>query len=476
VAQKGSKYARKHLVEEKPGQKNKDILPLDHEAFLNVIYEDYDYLKVFNALNADQQLKAWKTLKKLSESNDRKMRYLAAQSAQKLEAVNAQAGLVKKEMLSYPLSADEHHLIRMDCYGCVDRRPVHQLSDLYRQMIKTPMTEKLPLNYYKLDNAPSWQLFRQFQNFRLIEDELIMYLSNHRIDPEILKIMGVRDFSDLIFKTFQKNNDDIKVKFVEGDSYRNEFVKDMALIHGDQIAKIMLNNGIDERYVYSLLNAMKCYGNCEAGKIVITERYFTERTLRDLKKAGVVGDFVQGEEIPQHLIDYLIAQDQGYLLAARKEDGSLLNSADFPSFEVHHKVAVSESGRMPNLAVVNYPNNFLLVSRNLHTFVLHASDKLSIAKGKESYRCRMEFQDPKIAFMFSLNPQDQISYNWSNEFKYQKRALDDSRSLVSYDSVQAALSENIKKFRGIKVSENNDFEVNDAFIRKLMQRKIRRKR
>ncbi len=457
-------------------QKNKEVLPINHEAFLDVIYEDYNYLETFNALDADQQLKAWQTLKKLSESNEKKMHHFAVQCAQKLEAINEQTGLVKREMLSYPLSADEHHLIRMDCYGCVDRRPIHQLSDVYRHMIKKPMAEKLPLNYYKLGTAPSWQLFRQFQNFRRIEKDLMMYLSNHRINPDILKIMGVRDFSDLIFKTFQKNNDDIKVKFVEGDSYRTMFVKDMARIHGDQIAEIMLNNGVDERYVYSLLNAMKYYGNCEAGKIVITERYFTERTLHDLKKAGIAGDFEEGQMIPQHLIDYLIAQDQGYLLAARNKDGSLLNAGNFPSFEVHHKVAVSESGRLPNLAVVNYPNNFLLVSRKMHTYVLHSSDKLSVTKGKESYRCRMEFQDPEIAFMFGFKPQDMFNHDWTNDFHYQKQALDDKRLLVSYDSIQETLSANRKKIMGTKCSTDTDFEINDTFIRKLMQRKISRKR
>lgn len=442
MAAKGSKYARKHNVEiiEEPEK--------EEGAFLEVIYDDYDYLKTFNYLPLPEQIKAYQTLKKLAETNKPRNRELTYKSKEKLNKINESAGMERREMLCYPLSPDEHHLIRMDCYGTIDSRPTHQLSKFYKEFLKKPMAGKLPVTYYNFDLSPSWQLFRQFENFRSIETDLKIFLSKNHIHPDVLKVMGVRDFSDLIFRAFQKNPTDMKVSFVE-ESERNLFVKQLATEHGDQITRILYRDGIDERYIASLINAMKLYGATDSEKITITELYFTPQVLTSLRKADIpVEDYDCGDKIPQDLINYLISHDKGLLLAARDDNGDILEANQFPSFEVHHKVAVSEGGQLPLIAAANYASNFLLVEKNIHHYVLHGSDKLMVANGKESYRCRMEFKEEGdgYIFMYGFNSETQLKADLTNTIAYQKRMRDDIRYQVSYEDVMLQLNENRKHF------------------------------
>ncbi|MBQ7304215.1 MAG: hypothetical protein IJW75_04795, partial [Alphaproteobacteria bacterium] len=168
MAKKGSKYARKHLFDEPSKQRNE----FEGEAFYEVIYDDHLFLDVFSGLELLEQIKAYQVLKKLAETSvkgvSRAEKKLILNSRDKLDAINKSAGLKTEEMLRYPLSADEHHIIRMDCYGMVDYRPNHQLSSFYKDILKHPLDERLSPNDYDLENAPMWKVFRQFKNFRKI--------------------------------------------------------------------------------------------------------------------------------------------------------------------------------------------------------------------------------------------------------------------------------------------------------------------
>ena len=165
--------------------------------------------------------------------------------------------------------------------------------------------------------------------------------------------------------------------------------------------------------------------------------------MADLKKAKIpVEDYKVGDKIPQELEEYLFHKDKGMLLIARDENMMPLRGSDFPSFQVHHKVAVSESGKLPSLPQVNYRNNFLLVESNIHGVVLHGFDKLVVANGKEAYRSRMEFYDEHLSFMAGFTKDEQISINWLEYAKIAKKEKEDAKYVVSYEDCLNELNEN----------------------------------
>lgn len=460
MASKGSKYARKHNIEEPEVTRNE----FEGEPFYEVISNDDDFLDVFNSLPLSDQIKAYQVLKNLAETNPvglpKDEKKLIAKSEYKLETINLYTGLTMEEMLRYPLSSDERHVIRMDFYGSVDLRPSHQLSTFYKDMINKPLSEKCNATAYKLEKAPMWKIFRQFANFRKIEPNIKQYLSDNMINPDILKIMSVKDFSDVIFKAFQKDNE-YKVSFSNRDSERNAFVKSLVNEKSDAIFDILNHQGHDHRYIHSLLNAMKTYGITDTYHLIITETYFTEKTLSDLRSAKIpVDDFNVGDKIPQTLMNDLFKQDKGHLIIARDENMEILSSANFPTFEVHHKIAVSESGKLPLLAQVNYKNNFVLVESNIHQKVLHGYDQLLVQKDKEAYHCRMEFVDECLSFMAGFTPDTQLSVNWTYDEDLSRKADEDAKYIVSYEECLRELNKNRDEYNLDKRSVK-DFDAKD---------------
>lgn len=469
MAVKGSKYARKQIendgeISEKA--KASRFSFLENGKFLEVIYQDSGFLNIFNDLPLQEQIKAYRILKRLALSRDEQGlsdtdRNLAENSWHKLEAINKSAGLKIEEKQHYPLSADELHVIRMDCYGAVDARPRHQLSRFYKDLISKPLSRTRPLKDYDFDQAPSWQIFRQFSSFRKLEPEIRSYLRKERINPDILPLMGVRDFSDLIFRAFKKDDKQTKVFFSENGTPRNNYVKALAHKFGDRIAGILRTESLDERYIRSLLNAMKMFGKTDAEKLIIMEINFTPRVLSDLKQAGYETDAYRvGDPIPQKLIETLIHADQGKLLSARDENGVELKGKDFPSFEVHHVNAIVESGRLANIAIVNYRNNYLLVPSEVHRHVFHGFDKLIVSGQKEAYSRRLELVTPKVTFMFGFAKNQQIEYDWSNLKSFKRQMEEDSRYIVSYEDMMNRLAENRQLF--MDNNKSAEFDVDNV--------------
>lgn len=466
MAEKGSKYARKkaRIAEAKKAQEQ--AVSAGNEKFLDVIYNDVDYVKVFQSLSLLDQIKAYRTLKRLMEGLNKtdlseSDKLLGKMAEYKLEKINAIAGLKLEEKRHYALSQDELHIIRMDCYGTVDARPNHQLSDFYKGILKRPLSKKTAVKDYNLDNAPAWKIFRQFDSFRNIEPDICRYMAKKRINPDIITVMGIKDFSDLIFNTFRTDKSQIKVSFCKEDPPRNAFVKAMANKYGSRIAEILRSENIDERYIHSLLSAMKNYGSSDTSHIIITETYFTPRVLTDLAKAKIPCDEYQiGDKIPQTLINTLMREDKGILLAARDENGNRLQPEKFPSFEVHHKTAVMESGRLAYIAMVNYRNNFVLTGSDLHRHVLHGFDILSSSGSKEAYHRRLEFIKPNITFMFGFTPDKQIECNWNQGRAYINKSETDIANIVSYDAVMSELLEKRKAY--LSDSAVDAFDLDDV--------------
>lgn len=479
MALKGSKYSQKHSI---PSAEAESASPPDQNPILlDILYDDLTFLDSFATLSPEDQIAAYLVLKKLSETPlrgaSRSSRNLIRSAGFKLDQINQWSGLIREDMLRYPLSADEHHIIRMDCYGSTDIRPSHQLSSFYKNLREKKLANKLPPSAYHLDNAqeaPVWQLFRQFQNFREIEDQLKIFLSEHKYDPEILKVMGTKDFSDLIFQVYKTDSKQLKACFTKGDNERNAFVKAIALSYGEQIQSILLAQGWDERCIFSLLNAMQEYGSTDANKIIVTEKYFNKRILDQLAQADINTDnYHEGEMIPQELLKYLFTQDMQHLVAAYDEKGMPLKCPH--GFEVHHKVAISESGRLPNISAVNYRNNYLLVSTDIHRNILHLFDKLLVGDGKQAYYSRMEFIHKNTAFMSGFSPECQFEVDWEKgNSAYKKRMEEDQKYAVSYDVIMDILSKNRSTYNEnstINVDKTVQNILKTAFIAK--KRKIK---
>lgn len=452
MVEKGSKYARKkQRIKDKEEEKQRKEMA-GGEKFLEVVYNDTEFLHIFHELSLPEQIKAYRTLKRLMEGLNAAHlsetdRSLGEMAEFKLEKINAVAGLKLEERRYYGLSKDELHLIRMDYYGTVDARPNHQLSDFYKDFIRNPLTDKPSAEDYDLSQSPAWKLYRQFDSFRKIEPDICNYMAQKGIDPKAVTVMGIHDFSDVIFKTFRTDENQIKVSFKKGDSPRNAYVKALARKHGDRIAEILRTENYDERYIQSLLSLMKNYGVSDKSRLIITETNFTPRVLTDLAQANIsCAKYKIGDKIPQALVKRLMKADKGKLLAARDENGNPLVSEKFPDFEVHHKTAVMESGRLAYIAMVNYRNNFVLTPTDVHHHVLHGFDILSSSGRTETYHRRLEFKDSDITFMFGFTSDKQIAYNWSSSRDYARKVEEDIENIISYAAINTELAENRQKY------------------------------
>lgn len=475
MAHKGSKYSQKHNII--IDVKQNDLTEQHPALLLDIIYDDISFLDTFSTLDINEQIQIYTVLKKLSESPTKNMtraeRTLIRESSYKLDKINKWAGLKKEEMLRYPLSQDEHHIIRMDFYGSVDARPLHQLSPHYKTFSNKRLSETLPPSAYKLDSlkdAPGWQIFRQFKNFRDIEKTIQNFLSEQRYNPQMLKLMGIKDYSDLIFQTFKNDEKKLKVSFLNHDNERNTFVKIMARDYGEKIRTILQHYKWDERCISSMLNAMMISGTTDANKIVVTEEFFNDRIIQDLNNAKLGGaHFKSGDRIPLPFIEYLSERDDLKLIQAVSEDGVPLKCPH--GFEVHHKVAVSESGRLSSIAAVNYPTNFLLVGPNMHQNVLHLFDKLVKTNGKEAYRCRIELEKKNTAFMNGFAPTDQFEVDWQQSPDLTKRIEADNLHIISYDLVADTIAEN----RATYFNRKGQFDV-DTVVTSLLKNCSKKRR
>ena len=530
MAEKGSKFARKQKrLNQSGAQKakpSKEISALsavsdinvEESAVLSVVYDDVSFVSTFHNLSYENQIATYQVLVQLSRptNQDDESRNDAMF---KLERIAKSIGLEFTEKQDCFLSKDERHIIRMDFYGSIDRlkesEQKRKLSKPYLELMAAPLKKHHKTAEYDFTSAPMWPLFARFKSFRKIEKRLKQYLVGHKIDPRILSLMDVRDFSDLIAKTFQKSmkqvkqekiksflksernlrsylvdnhiNPDVfaelnakiqkdltvlpedtnifemKVHFEEPISVRKQFVHAIVDRYEEEIKESLLTKGYDKRYVLSMLNAMKKYGATKTEKLVITETHFTDRIIKDLKKFKI-NCFKKGEPIPQAFVDYLIEGGQGDLIAARDEEGRKILAADFPSFEVHHKHAVSGSGDLSNIASINYPDNLCLVFEKIHAHVLHGMDIILSDKRRDSYSRRTEFINDDIILMAGLNKEDQHSYSFVNRSAYKKRQKQDSTKYALYAECYAELLKNQSAYKSPNVmpSTKKELDVNSV--------------
>ena len=464
-----SKKSKKDLYDEALIQSE-----IEAEPFLSVIYQKKGFVEKFHTLDYDNQIKAYQTLVRLaSVSNPNN--HTRNDAYYRLEKIMPSIGLELIEKQDCFLSKDERLIIRMDFYGSIDRIQAgerkRKLSKPYLDLISKPLKKRSKMVDYDFTTAPMWPLFERFKSFRKIENDLKQYLVKNKINPKILSVMNIRDFSDLIVKTFQTDDSEMKIKFEKPVSVRKRFVMEIAERYGDQISKILQNKGYDERYVYAMIRAMQRFGATKTDKLVITETHFTDRALRELEKHKVdCKNYKIGDEIPQQLIDRLIDDKRGNLIVAYDSEGKRLYGSQFPSFEVHHKHAVSSGGNLSNIASINYKDNLCLVLTDIHMVVLHGMDIIEDNK-RDAYSRRTEFIDDDVVFMAGFEKEDKIFHSYINSSAYKKHEKEDCRIYASYEQCLSKLMENQEKY--FKLHETaevakKDFNV-DEVVSKINQ-------
>lgn len=450
MGQKGSKYARKHLLDNtetqelnsaQPNHSAKNKLSDDNQIIWDILCEPYNFEKRFLNLSYKQQILMVVTLNDIIENQNKNPQKGAAAKFAGL----AEKHLEKIHLLTdseidtgnfEPLADDEKRIIRMDCYGKINKRPDHQLSHLYKFFKSPKQSVKARFSDYDLNNSPSWRVFRQFDSFRSIAFKVQCYLYKQQINPDALKVMTVNDYCDVIFNTFKPLDENHAAHFIPQDkNIRIHLIKSFMRNCGKQFEEQLINKGNDPRCAASLCNAMKRFGHTDLGSLIITETHFTPRVLSDLQQAGYdVSQCRAGDKIPQAFINKLIDENKGKLLLARDKNGNPLDKSRLPTIEVHHKNAVqfTSSNGYGYLAKANYPHNLLLVDALMHRSYYHLFDAVYKQNNMNNFYSRLNVNSPYMISILGFNEKDSIYFDFENTANFQRRQSEDKKYVVNY--------------------------------------------
>lgn len=441
MAHKGSKYARKHKQENakpeamhtKESEKNEDIW--------EIIYNPDNFTTKFLSLPYDRQIEMIVTLNRIIEQSYNKsltqIEKVFVQTAEKhLDRINEMTNSSYDEGIYSPLATDEKKLIRMDCYGSINKRSKHQLSHLYMYFCKN-QKGNFKLSEYDMESSPSWKLFMQFESFRKITSKVKKYLYTSKINPEALKVMTVSDFCDVIFNAFKENDRAESAYFITAnDDIKHRQIKSFMKYQGEAFQRRLIEKGIDERLVKSLCNAMKRFGVCELSVLSVVETHYTPRIITDLGKAKYdVSNIKVGDKIPQEFIDELIDSKKESLILARDENGYLLDKSVLPRLEMHHKKAVRFAANQDYIAKVNYPNNLVLVDALMHAKFYHLFDKIIKQNDIQTIYSRLNIDSRIMSSIIGFDIQDATYYDMEQTAAFRKREQEDKKYVVKYHEV-----------------------------------------
>ena len=200
-----------------------------------------------------------------------------------------QWGLLYVEKKHYALSRPEKHLIRIDFYGTVNKPRSDQKSEAYTQN-STFFVEELSRKEkkkaknsagnntvptfssssqkkpkyspqdYDLNTSPTWRLMRTFPRFHTIENKVRIQMAKQGINPQILPLLNIYDYSDILYNYYQKPETQ------EGDSVRiflgarQAFIKDLFRKHADWFRDYFKRHNYNERYTEALIKAAQRKG------------------------------------------------------------------------------------------------------------------------------------------------------------------------------------------------------------------------
>lgn len=448
MGQKGSKYARKHLLTqtEMPAQKSaqphqilKDKLSDDNRIIWDILCEPSNFEERFLKLSYPQQILMVVTLHDIVKNQERNpQRGTAAKFADMAEEHLEKIHFLTDSNIDNgdfePLADDEKRIIRMDCYGKINKRPDHQLSPLYKYFNAPKNAVTAKFSEYDLDNSPSWRVFKQFESFRSIAGKVKYYLYKKQINPDALKIMTVNDYCDVIYQTFKPNSDNLAANFIDRQkNIRVRLIKTFIRHCGSDFERQLIRKGSDPRCAASLCNAMKRFGNTDINTLIVTETNYTPRILTDLNRAGYdISDINVGDAIPQAFVNRLIDENKGFLLLARDEKGAPLDKSSLPKLELHHKHAVQFTACSGYLARANYPHNLLLVDAPMHRNYYHLFDAVYKQNQMNNFYQRLNANNPYMVSILGFNEQDSIYYDFEKAISFKKREAEDKANVVNY--------------------------------------------
>lgn len=345
----------------------------------------------------------------------------------------------------YPIEDDEKKLVRMECYGTIDMRREHELSQCYKFFRKEVNCGKFRLKDYDLAKSPMWRVFNQFESFREMAPTVRRHLYKQGINPDALKVMTVNDFCDVIHKIYAKTPETFKAQFLP-IGYKKRFVINFMRSCGQDLAQHLLERGIDKRKVHALCYRMAKYGVCDIETLIIPETHFTPRVLKDLANTPYFDEsFKEGDRIPEELIERMFRDDKEHLLTARDENGYPLDKDDLPHFEVHHKNAVKFSNDGDYLAKANYPGNLMLVEHEIHRAFFHGFDDIADAahNNAETY-AQINIMASDMCMINGFDPEkDMIFYDLENNPSMRKRIREDKKCVVNFYEMQSERLNNI---------------------------------
>lgn len=446
MRQKGSKYARKHLIPQtsvapntEPQQLLKNKLSDDNQIIWDILCEPNQFEAKFLALTYPQQILMVVTLHDITKTQNKKNLSPAA-----VEFVDlAQSHLKKIHRLTdssiahgiyQPLADDEKRIIRMDFYGKINKRLEHQLSPLYKFFSRLENRKQAKLSEYNLDDSPSWRVFRQFESFRSITHNVKHFLYKRQINPDALKVMTVSDYCDVIFQTFSSGSANDSAKFISPEkNIRAKLIKNFMRYCGKDFEIQLINKGIDPRCAASLCNAMRRFGHTDINTLSITETHYTPRILKDLTLAEYdVTNIKAGDRIPPAFINELIDKHEERLILARDDKGNLLDKNQLPKLEVHHKHAVRFSANNDYLARANYPDNLLLVESMMHAKYFHLFDQSYKQDQMNQFYSRLNSNSPYMVSIIGFNERDTIYFDYTQSRSFQRRTAEDKHNVVNY--------------------------------------------
>jgi len=448
---KGSRYAQKHNVPHKnEGAKTlKTKIAEDDAAIWDILYAPDNFMNRFDRLTYLQQINMIVTLNAIIKAQEKNPK--SGFEADFAESAQHCLNMIHKMMNSSfdvgnyaPLADDEKRLIRMDCYGKINKRAPHQLSPLYKYFSKPENRRSARLSEYNFDLSPSWRVFNQFESFRSIMPKVKYYLYKQKINPDALKVMTVNDFCDVIYKAFKKDGSEEVACFAPPEkNVRATQVKTFMRHCGKRFEQQLLHRGLDPRLVLSFCNALRRFGHSDINSLSVTEITYTPRVIKDLKKAGFdVSEIAVGDVIPQSFVNELIDMHRENLILARDNKGVFLSKDGLPRLELHHKHAVQFSSSNGYLARANYPNNLLLVESQIHAKYYHLFDQVVKSDQMNNMYSRLNINEPTMASLIGFSPDEATYFDFEQTTAFKKREETDKKCVVNYLKVMEERAEN----------------------------------
>ena len=212
-------YAEKHRQDEKLpswAEKNADLL--------QIFKEPYRFEEIFLSLPYHRQLEFLRTMNAIqtgrfdivSPKNRSALEFAANEFFQKIQMMTETS--YDEGRGFYPLTNDEKRIVRMECYGSINRRQPHQLSTCYKFFVAESLAHRSQKRYkfkeYDLTKSPMWRVFNQFETFRVIAPKIRKYLYDNNVNPEVLSVMSVNDFCDVIYNAYVTNSDKNHARFL----------------------------------------------------------------------------------------------------------------------------------------------------------------------------------------------------------------------------------------------------------------------